>query len=152
MKKSYFVFPRSANLDLWTTEQLRTISLGGNYRAQVFFNQHEWTGGGKIEKKYTSRAAELYRQLLLREVEKSLAEETSPPSLPCASVSMCATNELLDVNVTEALKECSIEKPVAGLQKAFSQTVSTIFLKKPVGAKMTKKTGGLGVRKLTSEV
>ena len=44
------------------------MAFGGNNLAQVFFKQHGWTDGGQIEAKYTSRAAELYNQLLSKEV------------------------------------------------------------------------------------
>ncbi|OEL28134.1 putative ADP-ribosylation factor GTPase-activating protein AGD9 [Dichanthelium oligosanthes] len=64
-------FVRSTNLDSWTPEQLKMMVYGGNNRAQAFFKQHGWTDGGKIEAKYTSRAADLYRQLLAKEVEES---------------------------------------------------------------------------------
>ncbi|CAH8276443.1 unnamed protein product [Arabidopsis lyrata] len=47
---------------------------GGNYRAQVFVKQHGWTDDGNIESKYTSRAADLYRQIL---VVEAIAEDTT---------------------------------------------------------------------------
>ena len=60
---------------------------GGNNRAQCFFKQHGWIDGGKIEAKYTSRAAELYRQILSKEVAKSMAEETGSTTSHDASQS-----------------------------------------------------------------
>ncbi|KAM0876347.1 hypothetical protein ACQ4PT_036204 [Festuca glaucescens] len=60
-------FVRSTNLDSWAPNQLKMMVYGGNNRAQAFFKQHGWTDGGKIEAKYTSRAADLYRQLLRKE-------------------------------------------------------------------------------------
>ncbi|XP_023735377.1 probable ADP-ribosylation factor GTPase-activating protein AGD9 [Lactuca sativa] len=65
---------KSTDLDSWTPNQLKMMSFGGNNRAQVFFKQHGWTDGGEIEAKYTSRAAELYKQLLSKEDAKSHAE------------------------------------------------------------------------------
>lgn len=128
---------------------------GGNNRAQVFFKQHGWTDGGKIEGKYTSRAAELYRQLLAKEVTKSMAEEVGMPLSPVASQSSKASNGFFDSKINEAPKESSLEglgKPeVSAAQKA-SHTVVTSTVKKPLGAKKTGKTGGLGARKLTSKV
>ncbi|CAN1256680.1 Probable ADP-ribosylation factor GTPase-activating protein AGD8 [Linum perenne] len=113
-------FVRSTTLDSWSPEQLRIMAFGGNNRAQVFFKQHGWNDGGKTEAKYTSRAAELYRQTLSKEVAKSMAEDAGLPSSPLAF------------------------SPVA------SQTNSTI--KKPLGAKRTGKSGGLGARKLTTKL
>ncbi|KAK0589004.1 hypothetical protein LWI29_008387 [Acer saccharum] len=122
-------FVRSTNLDSWSVEQLKMMMFGGNNRAQAFFKQHGWTDGGKIEAKYTSRAADLYRQILSKEVAKSMAEEASlPSSPPIASQSAQASNGLSDVKIQEDPKEIS-----------------------PLGARKTVKTGGLGARKLTTK-
>ncbi|KAF8380700.1 hypothetical protein HHK36_028190 [Tetracentron sinense] len=148
-------FVRSTNLDSWTPEQLKMMSFGGNNRAQVFFKQHGWTDGGKIEAKYTSRAAELYKQILSKEVAKSVVEEAGLPSSPAVSQSTHASNGLPDVKVMEVPKESSYgrhETPeVSASPKAPSHTVITSSVKKPLGAKKTGKTGGLGVRKLTTK-
>ncbi|RWR87326.1 putative ADP-ribosylation factor GTPase-activating protein AGD8 [Cinnamomum micranthum f. kanehirae] len=150
-------FVRSTNLDSWNPEQLRMISFGGNNRAQVFFKQHGWTDGGKIEAKYTSRAAELYRQLLSKEVAKSLAEETGLPSSPIASQTAPAANGLSNLKMANVPKENTIEKhetlETAPLHKATSHSVVTSSFKKPLGSKKTgsKTGGGLGARKLTTK-
>jgi ADP-ribosylation factor GTPase-activating protein 2/3 len=62
-------FVRSTNLDTWTEEQLRIMSVGGNGRARQFFRQHGFQDhdADKIADKYSSRAAALYRQTLARE-------------------------------------------------------------------------------------
>ncbi|GMJ06037.1 ARF-GAP domain 8 [Hibiscus trionum] len=147
-------FIRSTNLDSWSPEQLKMMIQGGNNRAQVFFKQHGWTNGGKIESKYTSRAAELYRQILSKEVSKSMTEETSLPSSPVASQSSQASNGLFDSKTDEAPKESSLEMlektEVSATQKS-SRTTVTSTAKKPLGAKKTGKTGGLGARKLASK-
>ncbi|XP_057478539.1 probable ADP-ribosylation factor GTPase-activating protein AGD8 [Actinidia eriantha] len=147
-------FVRSTNLDSWTPEQLKIMSFGGNNRAQVFFKQHGWTDGGKIEAKYTSRAAELYRQLLLKEVAKSSVEEAGLPSSPAASQSVQASNGFPDVKISESPKEVSSGKQefsdISDSPKAV-HTVVTTSVKKPFGAKKTGKTGGLGARKLTNK-
>ncbi|KAK8518496.1 hypothetical protein V6N12_017643 [Hibiscus sabdariffa] len=146
-------FVRSTNLDSWSPEQLRMMIYGGNNRAQVFFKQHGWTDEGKIEAKYTSRAAGLYRQILSKEVAKSMAEEAGLPSSPVASRSSSASNELLDSETTEAPKESSldsVEKPEVPVVQKSSHTVLTSTVKKTLGAKKTGKTG-LGARKLTTK-
>ncbi|KAL6955193.1 GTPase-activating protein 8 [Sarracenia purpurea var. burkii] len=149
----------STNLDSWTPQQLKMMGFGGNNRAQVFFKQHGWTDGGKIEAKYTSRAAELYRQLLAKEVAKSSAEDTGLPSSPVAYQSAQASNGLPDVKISESPKDISSGKqeffdapasPKAASPKA-SHAVVTSSIKKPLGAKKTGKTGGLGARKLTTK-
>ncbi|TYI11757.1 hypothetical protein ES332_A09G229400v1 [Gossypium tomentosum] len=142
---------RSTNLDSWSPEQLRMMIYGGNNCAQVFFKQHGWTDGGKIEAKYTSRAADLYRQILSKEVAKSMAEEAGLPSSLVASQSSRTSNGSLDSKTAEAPKESSldkVEKPEISVGPKTSQRVLTSYIKKPLGA---KKTGGLGARKLTNK-
>ncbi|GAB4815643.1 hypothetical protein N2152v2_002689 [Parachlorella kessleri] len=65
-------FVRSTTLDTWTEEQLRIMAVGGNQRARTFFKQHGWDelGSDKIEAKYTSRAAQLYRKQLEKDAAK----------------------------------------------------------------------------------
>ncbi|XP_006838593.2 probable ADP-ribosylation factor GTPase-activating protein AGD8 [Amborella trichopoda] len=148
-------FVRSTNLDSWTPEQLKMMSFGGNNRAQVFFKQHGWTDGGKIEAKYTSRAAELYRQLLSKEVAKSLTEDPTSPRSPLASPANQTVNGLSHVKLTGTSKENEAtdkhEAPeVTASPKAPSHPV-TSTIKKPIGARKGSKTGGLGARKLTTK-
>ncbi|KAF3792965.1 putative ADP-ribosylation factor GTPase-activating protein [Nymphaea thermarum] len=146
-------FVRSTNLDSWTPEQLKMMSYGGNNRALVFFKQHGWTDGGKIEAKYTSRAADLYRQLLSKEVAKSLTEDNAlnSPRSPVASQFTNATNGLPDVKVVDTVKENSFDKQEPA-EKPASPKAPSYPVKKPLGAKKTgSRTGGLGVRKLTTK-
>ncbi|KAF8403683.1 hypothetical protein HHK36_011787 [Tetracentron sinense] len=95
--------------------------------------------GGKIEAKYTSRAAELYKQILSKEVEKSVVEEVGLPSSPAVSQSTHASNGLPDVKVMEVPKESSYgrhETPkVSASPKALSHTVITSSVKKPHGGR-----------------
>ncbi|KAJ8448466.1 hypothetical protein Cgig2_022094 [Carnegiea gigantea] len=146
-------FVRSTNLDSWSPEQLKTMCFGGNNRAHNFFKQHGWTDGGKIEAKYTSRAAELYRQILAKEVAKSSTDDSGLPSSPVASQSAQASNGFSDSNISEAQKESSSEKKETPDLPASPRTHSVITstVKKPLGAKKTGKTGGLGARKLTKK-
>ncbi|KAG7643166.1 Arf GTPase activating protein [Arabidopsis suecica] len=143
-------FVRSTNLDSWSPEQLKMMIYGGNNRAQVFFKQYGWSDGGKTEAKYTSRAADLYKQILAKEVAKSKAEEELdlPPSPPDSTQ---VPNGLSSIKTSEALKESNTlkqqEKPdVVPVSPRISRSV-----KKPLGAKKTGKTGGLGARKLTTK-
>ncbi|KAK8480017.1 hypothetical protein V6N13_096316 [Hibiscus sabdariffa] len=139
-------FVRSTNLDSWSPEQLKMMIYGGNNRAHVFFKQHGWTDGGKIESKYTSRAAELYRQTLSKEVTKSMAEE--------APWSSQASNGHLDSKTNEAPKKSyldGLEKTEVSAPQKSSRTTVTSTVKKPLGAKKTGKSGGLGARKLASK-
>ncbi|KAI3790920.1 hypothetical protein L2E82_04352 [Cichorium intybus] len=103
--------------------------------------QHGWTDGGKIDAKYTSRASQLYKQLLAKEVAKSCSEAVLPSSPSPKSSDNFTSNE--------TLKESSLEKDdnnVLATMKAPSKNV-----KKPLGAKKSMKTGGLGARKLNTK-
>ncbi|KAI4314479.1 hypothetical protein L6164_027382 [Bauhinia variegata] len=145
-------FVRSTNLDSWTPEQLKMMSFGGNNRAQVFFKQHGWTDGGEIEAKYTSRAADLYRQILAKEVAKSMAEEGGLPTV--ASQPAQAGNGLPEVITNEVPKENTLgkpETPESTVSPKASHSVLSNTVKKPIGSKKPGKTGGLGARKLTSK-
>ncbi|KAK9828959.1 hypothetical protein WJX72_003048 [[Myrmecia] bisecta] len=77
-------FVRSTTLDTWTEDQLKIMSVGGNQRARQFFKQHGLfeLGSDKIEQKYTSRAAQLYRQQLEKDVAKLAAGPAEPPAAP----------------------------------------------------------------------
>lgn len=119
------------------------MSYGGNTRAQVFFKQHGWNDGGKIEAKYTSRAADLYKQTLSKEVAKTIAEEPPRPSSPVSSHSHGNGNALPLIKTTKQ------EAPEISSSPKASHSV---VIKKPIGAKKTGKIGGLGARKLTTKV
>ena len=131
------------------------MAFGGNNRAQVFFKQHGWTDGGKIEAKYTSRAAELYRQILSKEVAKSLAEDAILPSSPvAASQTLDAANGLPELKLPEISKGSSVEKhdTLEVTRSPKAPIHSAVTAKKPIGVKKAGKSGGLGVRKLTTKV
>ncbi|THH07107.1 hypothetical protein EW145_g3609 [Phellinidium pouzarii] len=69
-------FVRSTNLDTWRTDHLRGMKVGGNANATEFFSRY---GGSALlnesdaKKKYTSKAAELYRLELNKRVEADAA-------------------------------------------------------------------------------
>ncbi|KAK4729312.1 hypothetical protein R3W88_022300 [Solanum pinnatisectum] len=149
-------FVRSTNLDSWSPDQLKMMHFGGNNRAQVFFKQHGWTDGGKIEAKYTSRAAELYKQLLSAKskAEESKAQDAGLPASPVASQAVQTTNGFSNIKTSEAPKETSSfkdETPEVSASPKASQSVYTTSIKKPIVAKKSGKPGGLGARKLTKK-
>lgn len=145
------------------------MSVGGNGRARVFFKQHGWTDGGRLESKYVSRAADLYRQLLAKEVAKSVAARASfalPASLASdqpANGVLCAPD--FDFFV-ESKQNIPLHKPVALVPvpvpvqavPVACPTVSSGITRKRVsslGAKKfssSKVGGALGIRKLTTKV
>ncbi|GLJ34253.1 hypothetical protein SUGI_0688440 [Cryptomeria japonica] len=152
-------FVRSTNLDSWTAEQLKLMSFGGNGRARIFFKQQGWTdSGGKIESKYTSRAADLYRKLLLKEVAKSVTSSISAsPPLPDSPTTLDSPvkdfTEYKDTSIT--VEDKFLEQPKAPLSGPSRPAPTSAAKKTSVfGAKKMsggKSGGGLGVKKLTAK-
>mmetsp|Transcript_3828 Transcript_3828/g.11056 ORF Transcript_3828/g.11056 Transcript_3828/m.11056 type:complete len:475 (+) Transcript_3828:191-1615(+) len=94
-------FVRSTTLDTWTEDQLRTAMLGGNQRARQFFKQHGWyeLGADKIEAKYTSRAAQLYKTALEKDLAKVNANAMAFPTSPTAAQAAKQGLDLLAASV-----------------------------------------------------
>mmetsp|Transcript_21850 Transcript_21850/g.35171 ORF Transcript_21850/g.35171 Transcript_21850/m.35171 type:complete len:349 (+) Transcript_21850:245-1291(+) len=68
-------FVRSVDLDEWTQRQIDAMKLGGNANARKYFREHGLTDmHGKIEKKYTSKAAKAYRAELEKQVDAAAAQ------------------------------------------------------------------------------
>lgn len=70
-------FVRSTNLDSWQLNQLRTMKVGGNASAVEFFTRcgsAVLLSDADTKKKYTSRAAELYKEELSRRVNEDASK------------------------------------------------------------------------------
>jgi ADP-ribosylation factor GTPase-activating protein 2/3 len=68
-------FVRSVDLDEWTQRQIDAMRLGGNANARKYFREHGLIDmHGKIEKKYTSKAAKAYKTELEKQVEVAAAQ------------------------------------------------------------------------------
>ncbi|MBW0517180.1 hypothetical protein O181_056895 [Austropuccinia psidii MF-1] len=67
-------FVRSTNLDQWTWSQLRTMKVGGNASFSDFLSKHPGTysNSSDIKAKYSSKAADLYKEELKK---RSLADQ-----------------------------------------------------------------------------
>ena len=139
------------------------MAFGGNNRAHVFFKQHGWSEGGKTDSKYTSRAAELYREILEKEVKKSSAVNVLPSSPVASSQPSNPSDDFPDFKLADAPQENANGKhepvvanpPKEPTQSTKAPTHPTYVssMKKPLGAKkLGAKTGGLGVKKLTTKV
>ncbi|XP_010471482.1 PREDICTED: probable ADP-ribosylation factor GTPase-activating protein AGD8 isoform X2 [Camelina sativa] len=128
-------FVRSTNLDSWSSSELRAMMFGGNKCAQWFFKEHGWTDdSGKTEAKYTSRAADLYRHLLAKEVAQDTT--SSRPVVTSAS------------NAKEELPVKHAATGVTSSPIASNAVIHTKYRKQNIGA---KRMGKLGARKLTTK-
>jgi ADP-ribosylation factor GTPase-activating protein 2/3 len=103
----------STTLDAWKRGELRLMELGGNARARAFFRQHGVDDSVKSDdKKYHSRAAELYRAQLKREVyEQKQASASS--ALPDAAFPEVSEEERL-----AAINKLKLEEAVAAAKQA----------------------------------
>ncbi|CAA7411021.1 unnamed protein product [Spirodela intermedia] len=118
--------------------------------------QHGWLDGGKIEAKYTSRASELYRQILAKEVAKSFSEDPAAPLSPVASQPLPTDNGPPALKLEDASKGIAVKQneapEVVRSPKAPTQSAVASSIKKPAGArKAAGKTSGLGARKLSAK-
>lgn len=156
-------FVRSATLDTWSEEQLRLMAAGGNQRARNFFKQHGWDeqGSDKIPAKYTSRAAQLYKDLLAKEAA-SLAAPGSPPSLASAKSleSLAAVPRMTLDEAAAPVPAVIVPESAVPSGPMVPQAIPIAPVAKPVaakgsmvlGAKRTAKASGLGVQKLAAKV
>mmetsp|Transcript_13008 Transcript_13008/g.22952 ORF Transcript_13008/g.22952 Transcript_13008/m.22952 type:complete len:388 (-) Transcript_13008:571-1734(-) len=170
------IFSRSTTLDTWTQDQLKIMAVGGNQHARQFFKQHGWDeiGCDKIESKYTSRAAQLYRAML----EKEAAKLTATSAMAAASASTHAPAPGTHASVTpgdladfhhlglgsDAAQAAvggsstasaveSGEQVVADAGKVVPRPASSVMSKGRLGA-AKKPVGklGLGIKKLDAKV
>ncbi|KAI6111586.1 hypothetical protein EDD16DRAFT_1206071 [Pisolithus croceorrhizus] len=88
-------FVRSTNLDSWQLNQLRTMKVGGNASAVEFFTRcgsAALLSDADSKKKYTSRAAELYKEELSRRVNEDASKFPSRVVLEGAEVPSAESN------------------------------------------------------------
>lgn len=83
-------FVRSITMDKWSEQQVKKMDLGGNARAVEFFKKSpEFSDDMTIEKKYTSRFAQDYREKLAAECEGKAwaptASSEASPRIPTAN-------------------------------------------------------------------
>ncbi|KXZ44602.1 hypothetical protein GPECTOR_65g220 [Gonium pectorale] len=146
------------------------MAAGGNLRGRQFFKQHGWddVGSDKIEAKYTSRAAQLYRALLEKEAQKATVQ-TLQHSLSSSHDTAGGAGDLADFRhiepeaapqdraAPEGEPASAAEAPAAApeaAKPAVPKPVSAATIKPRSAASGAKKPGklGLGVKKLESKV
>lgn len=153
-------FVRSTTLDTWTTDQLKLMALGGNQRARQFFKQHGWDeiGADKIEAKYTSRAAQLYRSTLEKEASK-MTSLYGTPSVPEPVAIPQETSEPQVVSPVSAPEASAVTVPAAAAAVPAVKPAATKPASSGIGKPQSRLTGakkpgklGLGVKKLETKV
>jgi Putative GTPase activating protein for Arf len=80
-------FVRSITMDSWSQIQLNFMRTGGNRRFKNFIESYNFEPGVSIQKKYYSKAAEYYRELLKSEVENR--KLTYPPPSAWDGIESC---------------------------------------------------------------
>eukprot|EP01113_Clastostelium_recurvatum_P019635 TRINITY_DN2318_c0_g1_i2.p1 TRINITY_DN2318_c0_g1~~TRINITY_DN2318_c0_g1_i2.p1 ORF type:complete len:479 (-),score=160.40 TRINITY_DN2318_c0_g1_i2:960-2396(-) len=106
----HITFVRSTDLDKWKPAELKTMEMGGNAPANEFFRQHGVTyGSQKIEEKYNTRAAQMYRQKL-----KGLVDGPQPKTAPAKKAGLAgAAAKKPIVKDTNFFDEVDGKKPTA---------------------------------------
>ncbi|KAG7360700.1 putative GTPase activating protein [Nitzschia inconspicua] len=110
-------FVRSVDLDEWTQRQIDAMRLGGNANARNYFREHGLSDmHGKIEKKYTSKAAKAYKVELEKQVEAAAAQrgEATTTTTTAADVggSLLENLSLQDKQEAAAAQARAGSKPV----------------------------------------
>jgi ADP-ribosylation factor GTPase-activating protein 2/3 len=111
-------FVRSLDLDEWTQRQIDAMRLGGNANARKYFREHGLTDmHGKIEKKYTSKAANAYRAELQKQVDAAAVQRGEAVTTTTTSVDvgggLLENLSLQDKQNAAAAAAQSAAKPVA---------------------------------------
>lgn len=134
------------------------MALGGNHRARAFFKQHGWdeVGSDKIEAKYTSRAAQLYRKQLEKDVAKAIAEGTHgieggvTERPKAAGVSLKAVSQTITENGNGASKASGASGASGASRSTAGASAKTRIGtgRRPNAARST----GLGIKKLNAQI
>ena len=105
-------FVRSTELDKWNTGQIKMMKVGGNKRGRDYFRQHGWQqqeSAVKIEEKYKSRAARMYKthlaKLIVPDAQNGMA--VSPPTSPQNSAAKAHAQAL--ANAADGLERLTLE-------------------------------------------
>jgi ADP-ribosylation factor GTPase-activating protein 2/3 len=141
-------FVRSVDLDEWTARQMDAMRLGGNANAQAYFRKHGISDlNTKIEKKYTSKAAVSYRQVLAKlvdaeEIKRGEGVTTTTAEAPALSSSLLDTLDQLDEQNEVTTTTTAPTVAVAATPKAVvlasqlpgASQLQTPQLRKPAGS------------------
>jgi ADP-ribosylation factor GTPase-activating protein 2/3 len=114
-------------LDEWTQRQIDAMRLGGNDNARKFFRKNGVDMHFKIDKKYTIKAAQLYRQELEKLVNAEAAKRGEGIKSSASSESTVTAASLLD-NLSLAEQQQDEEQAKERLAQARSQATPSVVL------------------------
>lgn len=135
---------------------MQTMALGGNNRARAFFKQHGWDeiGSDKIEAKYTSRAAQLYRKQLEKDVAKAMSEGThglEGQGMPTERTK--APTSLKEISQTTSENGSSGAAGGAARSTGGASTKTRLATgRRPNPARGAARGTGLGIKKLNTQI
>lgn len=78
---THISFVRSVTMDSWTAKQLSIMKLGGNAKCNDFIVKQHGVTTSDIREKYSSPAAQLYKQVLLARYEGKPEPTVLPPPM-----------------------------------------------------------------------
>jgi len=105
----HLTFVRSVDLDEWTQRQIDAMRLGGNENARSFLRKNGLTDlHGKIEKKYTSKAARLYKEELNKLVDQEAVKRGE--MAPAAASANGTTNLMENLQISEHAEEDALAR------------------------------------------
>ncbi|GAX25489.1 ADP-ribosylation factor GTPase-activating protein 2/3 [Fistulifera solaris] len=110
----HITFVRAVDLDEWTQGQIDAMRLGGNKNAREYFQKHGFTDfHGKVEKKYKSKAAQMYKV----ELSKLVAAHRGETDAEAEAAEALQNLALVDQPqaIAAAIKPLEEAKPVATL-------------------------------------
>lgn len=111
---------------------------GGNGRARTFFKQHGWdeSGTDKIEAKYTSRAAQLYRRQLEKDAAKFLDQQHDSEGNGVGSPS--ASDDPWSENYRPK-KHSEAKASSNGTRNSLLDTPAAVVVEKPAAPRTTSR-------------
>mmetsp|Transcript_25168 Transcript_25168/g.59364 ORF Transcript_25168/g.59364 Transcript_25168/m.59364 type:complete len:337 (-) Transcript_25168:138-1148(-) len=145
-------FVRSVDLDEWTQRQVDAMRLGGNANARKYFRSHGLTDmHGKIEKKYTGKAARAYRAELDKQCDV-VAAQRGEETVSNPSASASATGSLLDnlslqdkaavASQATAAKHAAVAVPIAKKASQLAGAKGKLVVTPPSSGNLLRKPAG----------
>lgn len=133
-------FVRSLDLDEWTQRQIDAMKFGGNTNAATYFRKHGMTDQyTKIDKKYKSKAAQSYKNVLGKLIEEAALKRGEGETV-AADKEDSITNGT--TNLMESLELADRQEQEAAAQAAAASNKTTHAVSKAVPASQLAQAKG----------